>query len=105
MGDTHEHSAFITDVFAQYGSDKISKLDIPRFLSMIKDDQYALTKIDSPYMVTNFPIDYPVGKDLDDLVSAEYFYAVIAKLIKPLFIILPNRSDIIFGLSLNEVYT
>lgn len=82
MGDTHEHSKFITDVFSQYGSENNSKLDLPRFLSMISEDLYALTKIDTPYMVKGFPINYPVGKDLDILVTASSFYSVMAKLIE-----------------------
>ena len=82
MGDTHEHSKFITDVFSQYGSENNSKLDLPRFLSMISKDLYALTKLDTPYMVNNFPIDYPVGKDLDILVTSDSFYSVITKLIE-----------------------
>ena len=82
MGDTHDHSKFITDVFSYYGKDRFSKLDIPQFLSMIKEDQYALTKVDSPYMVENFPQEYPIGKDLDVLVTEHSFYSVMAKLIK-----------------------
>ncbi len=82
MGDTQEHSKFITDIFEQHGKESIHKLDLPRFLSMIRDDQYALTKIDTPYMVNNFPIDYPVGKDLDILVASHNFYSVMAKLIE-----------------------
>jgi len=82
MGDTHEHSKFITDVFESFGKEKVTKLDIPRFLSMIQDCQYALTKIDTPYMVDNFPIDYPLGKDLDVLVSPSSIYVVIARLIE-----------------------
>ena len=81
MGDTHEHSKFITDVFELFGKEEIYKLDIPRFLSMIQDDLYALTKIDTPYMVDNFPIDYTAGKDLDILVTPQSFYSVAAKLI------------------------
>ena len=81
MGDTHEHSNFITSVFDEFGSQLFKKLDIPRFLSMIKGEEYALTKLDSPYMVAGFPEDYPAGKDLDVLVSQKSFYAVMAKLI------------------------
>jgi hypothetical protein len=81
MGDTHEHSKFITDIFAQYGLAKITKLDLPRFLSMIEADRYALTKIDTPYMVDNFPHDYPAGKDLDILVHPDSYNAVMVKLI------------------------
>ena len=81
MGDTHEHSSFITSVFNEFGEEKFKKLDIPRFLSMIKEEEYALTKIDSPYMVKDFPNNYPVGKDLDVLVSHKSFYSVMAKLI------------------------
>lgn len=81
MGDTHEHSSFITGVFKEFGEEQFRKLDIPRFLSMIKGEEYALTKIDSPYMVAGFPDDYPVGKDLDVLVSKSSFFSVMAKLI------------------------
>ncbi|MDB4337448.1 hypothetical protein OAA09_00360 [bacterium] len=81
MGDTHEHSSFITNVFEEYGKASIRKIDLPRFLAMIKEEDYALTKIEVPYMVENFPINYPVGKDLDILVSKESFYSVMSKLI------------------------
>jgi hypothetical protein len=81
MGDTHEHSNFITGVFKKFGKETINKVDLPRFLSMIEEDQYALTKIDTPYMVDNFPVDYPVGKDLDVLVSEKSFYSLMSKLI------------------------
>jgi hypothetical protein len=81
MGDTHDHSKFITDVFESFGAPIVNKLDLPRFLSMIKDDKYALTKIDTPYMVDNFPIDYPIGKDMDLLVTEKSFYSVMTKLI------------------------
>ena len=80
MGDTHEHSKFITDIFSNYGVESIDKIDVPRFLSMLSGDQYALTKIDTPYMVDNFPIDYPIGKDLDVLVSSKSFFSVMSKL-------------------------
>ena len=81
MGDTHEHSKFITDVFDQFGTQLFKSLDVARFLETISDKTYALTKTDTPYMVPGFPKVYPVGKDLDVLVAPEDFYSVMAKLI------------------------
>ncbi len=81
MGDTHDHSSFITNVFEAFGKQAVNKIDLPRFLAMIEDENYALTKIDSPYMVDNFPVDYPAGKDLDVLVSEKSFYSLMSKLI------------------------
>ena len=81
MGDTHEHSKFITDVFEEFGKESFTSLDVPRFLEMIRDKNYALTKTETPYMVSGFPKVYPVGKDLDVLVAPEDFYAVMTSLI------------------------
>jgi hypothetical protein len=58
IGDNYEHSKHMLKIV-----DK--DIDIFSFLQSIKDYNYALTKSDVPYMVKNFPHDYPLSKDLD----------------------------------------
>lgn len=58
IGDNYEHSMHMLNIV-----DK--NIDIFSFLQSIKNYHYALTKIDVPYMVKNFPHDYPLSKDLD----------------------------------------
>jgi hypothetical protein len=52
-------------------------LDINIFLDAIKDIDYAISKYDVPYMPKNFPQEYPIGKDLDILVSQKDFDKII----------------------------
>jgi hypothetical protein len=40
-------------------------LDIKNYLNLINKYNYALTKIDVPYMPNDFPNNYPIGKDMD----------------------------------------
>ena len=44
-------------------------LDIENYINIIVNINYALTKMDVPYMPKNFPHLYPIGKDLDIVVS------------------------------------
>lgn len=47
------------------------------YLSEISEYNYALCKIDVPYMTNNFPKTYPVGKDLDVYVSSDDYENMI----------------------------
>lgn len=58
IGDNYEYSRHMLKIVNK-------NIDIFSFLQSIKDYNYALTKIDVPYMVKNFPHDYPLSKDLD----------------------------------------
>ena len=75
IGDNYEHSMHMFNIV-----DK--NIDIFSFLQSIKDYNYALTKIDVPYMVKNFPYDYPLSKDLDLICGKKDFknICVAAKL-------------------------
>ena len=44
-------------------------LDIENYINIIVNINYALTKMDVPYMPQKFPHLYPIGKDLDIVVS------------------------------------
>jgi hypothetical protein len=45
-------------------------LDILNYLKEINKYNYALTKTDVPYMPSDFPNNYPIGKDMDIFVSS-----------------------------------
>ena len=47
------------------------KLDLPGFFDAISEIPYIAIKTDVPYMVECFPVDYPVGKDIDLIVAEE----------------------------------
>ena len=48
-------------------------LDILNYLKEINKYNYALTKTDVPYMPSDFPNNYPIGKDMDMYVSSVNF--------------------------------
>lgn len=48
-------------------------LNIPYFLKSIEKLNYAICKLDVPYMPKNFPNEYPIGKDIDILTSERDF--------------------------------
>jgi hypothetical protein len=52
-------------------------LDIFIYLDAIKDIDYAISKYDVPYMPKKFPLEYPIGKDMDILVSQLDFKKII----------------------------
>jgi hypothetical protein len=53
-------------------------IDLVEYLREITEYNYALCKIDVPYMTKNFPESYPVGKDLDVYVSYEDYANIIS---------------------------
>ena len=48
-------------------------LNIKKYLDVIYEYNYALTKIDVPYNPATFPFNYAIGKDLDMFVSKDCF--------------------------------
>lgn len=66
IGDNFEHTEHMGKILRK-------NIDIRQFLLSIKDYNYALTKIDVPYMPDNFPNDYPLSKDLDIICAINDF--------------------------------
>ncbi len=54
-------------IFPQY------KLNINVFLDSISDLDYVLIKEEVPYSTNDFPVKYPIGKDLDIITTDKYF--------------------------------
>ena len=77
MGDTHEHTYFVYSTLKKYAKKKIN---LQKFINEIKNIDYAFTKIETPYQVDNFPVDYAQGKDVDILVSKEDSFILFEKL-------------------------
>ncbi len=56
------------------------RLPIGHLLEKLKELEYVVLKADVPYMPSNFPATYPLGKDLDVLVSEKCFLAAVSVL-------------------------
>lgn len=52
-------------------------LNITDYLNEIDKLNYALIKVDTPYMTNNYPHNYPIGKDMDIIVSKRDFAKLI----------------------------
>lgn len=52
-------------------------LNIYDYLTAIKEFNYALIKVETPYMTNNFPHNYPIGKDMDVIVSKEDYRPLV----------------------------
>lgn len=60
-------------------------LAIPKLIELFENLNYVILKTDVPYMPATFPISYPLGKDLDILISredVEFLTPIIEKLKK-----------------------
>lgn len=53
-------------------------MDISECFESLKDHEYALSKLDVPYMPLNFPHVYPVHKDADILCSENHYVEVVS---------------------------
>tara|TARA_A100001035_G_scaffold192965_1_gene154287 strand:+ start:442 stop:1425 length:984 start_codon:yes stop_codon:yes gene_type:complete len=71
MGDTHDHTSYLNEVFEKHGKAMKCKLDIGSLLSSLKKYEYFLIKRDTPYNPPSFPSSYAVGKDLDVIVKKD----------------------------------
>ena len=49
------------------------KLDLKNYLFMIKDIEYFIIKLETPYVPKDFPKNYAIGKDIDLIVSSNDF--------------------------------
>ena len=72
-------------------------LNIKEYLSLLRDYDYALTKVDVPYMPKDFPNTYPIGKDMDMYVSKRDYANV--KTLTHTFI-MENKYDTLFTLKI-----
>lgn len=72
-------------------------LKVKEYLVLLNDYDYALTKVDVPYMPIDFPNTYPVGKDMDMYVSKKDYAYV--KTLTHTFII-ENKYDKLFTLKI-----
>jgi len=75
IGDNYEHSRHILQVLRK-------DIQISKFLSEINMLEYALIKTKTPYMVKDFPKNYPLSKDLDIITGTEDYESVIQKAIE-----------------------
>jgi hypothetical protein len=71
MGDTHENTQYLNNVFEKHGKLLTSELDICNVISSFKKLDYFLVKRDTPANPKDFPTSYAVGKDLDVIIKKE----------------------------------
>lgn len=58
-------------------------IDVSSILQHINNRKYVLTKIDSPYMPSDFPLHYPLGKDIDIICAdMDEYQAIIGSILK-----------------------
>jgi Zn-dependent protease len=57
------------------------KLDLNDLLNSISDMDYILIKTEVPYIKKGFPTNYPIGKDLDIVVTKNRFQEIANKAI------------------------
>ena len=55
------------------GMNNMDKLDLTKYLFMIKDLKYFIIKLETPYVPKDFPQNYAIGKDIDLIVSIDDF--------------------------------
>lgn len=72
IGDNYEHSEHMMKIIRK-------DIDIFSFLQSINSFRYALVKVDVPYMPSQFPYDYPLGKDMDIICEKEDFEQICEK--------------------------
>lgn len=72
VGDNFKHTEHIEKLLNK-------DIDVKKFLDSIKEYEYALCKTEVPYMPGNFPLDYPLGKDIDVLCTEKDFTLICAK--------------------------
>lgn len=58
-------------------------IDVKTILQHIHNRKYVLTKTETPYMPEDFPIHYPLGKDIDIICSdMDEYHQVLASILK-----------------------
>lgn len=72
IGDNYRQNEFISRLF------EFQRLHVDEVLSSLSAFQYVLTKTNVPYMPSDFPATYPLGKDIDIICLKADFDAVIA---------------------------
>lgn len=59
IGDNFYQNDFIDKLF------EYKRLDVSKIVDAIQSYEYVLTKMDVPYIPKDFPMSYPLGKDMD----------------------------------------
>jgi len=62
-------------------SEHRKKIDIAGILQSIHDYSWVILKYNVPYMPADFPVHYPVGKDIDILCSQSEFHTIVTCLL------------------------
>lgn len=78
IGDNFYQNEFI-DKLMLYQS-----LDVEEIIKAISSYEYVLAKTDVPYMLSDFPKNYPLGKDLDIICSKKDFNGVCNDIVNSL---------------------
>lgn len=78
IGDNFYQNEFI-DKLLQYQS-----LNVKKIIDAISSYEYVLTKTDVPYMPSDFPKNYPLGKDMDIVCSRSDFSGICNQIIAAL---------------------
>lgn len=71
IGDNYRQNEFISHLF------EFQRLRVDEVLSSLSAFRYVLTKTDVPYVSSDFPATYPIGKDIDIICFKADFDAVI----------------------------
>lgn len=72
IGDNYHQNEFISRIF------DFQRLRVDEMLFSLSMFRYVLSKTDVPYMPSDFPSTFPLGKDIDIICLKEDFDAVIA---------------------------
>ncbi len=75
IGDNFYQNEFIDKLF-QY-----QFLNVAEIIDAISSYEYVLTKTDVPYMPSDFPKNYPLGKDMDIICSKSDFNTICEKIV------------------------
>lgn len=72
IGDNYRQNDFIGHLF------EYQRLRVDKVLSSLSSFQYVLIKTDVPYMPSDFPATFPIGKDIDIICMKKDYDAVVA---------------------------
>lgn len=77
------------------------KLDLEEYFNLIKQLEYFIIKLETPYVPRDFPKNYAIGKDIDIIVSGNDFDKIkeITQIFSRNY---PNYTIIIYETDLNS---
>lgn len=71
-------------------------IDVNTILQHMQPYNYVITKTDTPYMPADFPVHYPLGKDIDIVCADEEEYKKVLESVKKDVYLYNDTYDIIF---------